>query len=166
MKQDDPFSGFLYRLNLGNIEIAGFAECTGIEIETKIFEYKEGGRNSHTLKFPEHSEVKNIVLKKGLTISYELFDWYMNIADGLFDHPNQRPVSQRDPGYNLASNKQDINSKISVVLVDHAGEPRKEWMLRRAFPVKWIGPDFKASDNNVAFETIELAHEGLEKLVQ
>lgn len=165
MRSNDPFIGFLFRLNLGNIEIAGFSECTGIEIETKIFEYKEGGRNNHSLKFPEQSEVKNIVLKRGLTTSYDLFDWYMNVASGKFDHPNQRPVSQQVPAYSSDSNSQDINNKISIVLVNHAGDIQKEWLLRRAFPVKWVGPEFKATENSVVFETIELAHEGLEKLM-
>ena len=36
------------------------------------------------------------------------------------------------------------------------------WKVMRAFPVKVEGPGLKASGNEVAIESIELAHEGLE----
>ncbi len=165
MRAEDPFAGYLFRLSLGSVKIAGFSECTGLEMETKVFEYREGGRNSHTLKFPEQSEVKNVMLKRGLTLSYELFDWYMDVATGAFAHANQRPAAHREPGHSTATSQQDSSRKISIALINAAGEVQKEWLLRRAFPVKWTGPEFKATDNSVCFEAIELAHEGIEKLI-
>ena len=36
------------------------------------------------------------------------------------------------------------------------------WKAQNAFPVKVEGPALKASGNEVAIESIELAHEGLE----
>lgn len=163
MRPDDPFTGFQFRLNLSNIQVAGFAECIGLEIETKVFEYKEGGRNTHLLKFPEQTEVKNIVLKRGLTTSYELFDWYLDVANGTFRHANTRPALRQQAGHSADAGEQDINPRISIALINAAGETQREWLLRRAFPVKWIGPEFKAADNSVCFETIELVHEGIEK---
>jgi phage tail-like protein len=35
------------------------------------------------------------------------------------------------------------------------------WTFEQAYPVKWSGPQFKADDNAVAVETLELAHEGM-----
>ena len=78
-RPEDPLAGFRFRLTLGNVEIAGFAECTGLEMETSAFEYKEGGVNSHLLKFPEQTQVGNLVLKRGVTLSTELFDWYLDV---------------------------------------------------------------------------------------
>ena len=31
-------------------------------------------------------------------------------------------------------------------------------------PTKWDGPDFSAKGNDVAIETLELAHEGVERV--
>ena len=62
----DPFTGYLFRLSLGNILIAGFSECSGLELETSVFEYQEGGLNTHKLKFPDIAGVKNLVLKRGV----------------------------------------------------------------------------------------------------
>ncbi len=164
MRPYDPFAGYRFRLSLGDVQIAGFAECTGLEMETKVFEYKEGGVNSHLLKFPEQGTVSNLVLKRGVTLSWDLFDWYQDVANGTFGHTNQRPASQKQPGYSADSSQQDAGRKLSIALIDAAGAPRKEWLLRRAFPVKWVGPELKATDGAVGFETIELAHEGLERL--
>jgi phage tail-like protein len=43
------------------------------------------------------------------------------------------------------------------------GTAVKRWNLIRAFPVKWTGPDLKATGSEVAIETLEIAHEGIEK---
>ncbi len=164
MRPDDPFGAYRFRLNMGNIEVAGFSECTGLEMETKIFEYREGGRNATSLKFPESTSAKNVVLKQGVSLSYELFDWYIDIAGGQFKHANQRPSAHTPPTHSADNAEQDNARKISVAMVDERGEVHKEWRLKRAFPIKWTGPDFKATDSSVAFESIELAHEGLEPL--
>ena len=161
----DPFAGYLFRLTLGNIVIAGFSECSGLELETGVFEYQEGGRNTHKLKFPDLASVKNLVLKRGINRSHELFDWYMNVAQGLFDHANQRPASRGAAGHSTQSSLQDLSRRITIALVNVEGIVQKEWALRRAFPVKWTGPEFSATADNVAFESIELAHEGLEKVI-
>jgi phage tail-like protein len=38
-----------------------------------------------------------------------------------------------------------------------------EFQVVQAFPVKWVGPDLSASQNNLAVETIELAHQGFRR---
>jgi phage tail-like protein len=35
------------------------------------------------------------------------------------------------------------------------------WTLRDAFPVKWVGPSFKAGEASVAIESLEFAHNGI-----
>jgi len=47
------------------------------------------------------------------------------------------------------------------VLMDSAGEEKRRWNFQRAYPVKWAGPDMRATASEVAVETLELAHEGL-----
>jgi phage tail-like protein len=36
------------------------------------------------------------------------------------------------------------------------------WKFKRGIPVKWSGPALNASQNSVAVESLEIAHEGLE----
>jgi phage tail-like protein len=154
----DPFPSFRFVLELGSIQVAGFQDCTGLQIEAKAFEYPEGGRNSTLLKFPDRGAVSNITLKRGVTSGAgadALFRWTRDVANGSFsptDNPNRRP----------ADSDRDIDKRIGVVLLDDGGKEVKRWVLFRAFPVKWTGPELKAEASGVAIETLELAHEGLE----
>ena len=51
---------------------------------------------------------------------------------------------------------------LTISLLDESHNPVMTWKVNRAFPVKVEGPQLKASGNEVAIESIELAHEGLE----
>jgi phage tail-like protein len=144
-REQDPFGNFRFKLELGDVEVAGFAECTGLNIETKVLEYKEGGNNATTLKFPEPSTFGNVTLKRGVTISNELIEWQLDVVSGTF-------------GKNARTN----NPSIAIVLMNEKGDDVRRWNLVRAFPVKWVGPDLKASGSEVAIETLELAHEGIQ----
>jgi phage tail-like protein len=154
----DPVGNFRFVLELGFLQVAGFSECTGLSLETKVFEYHEGGRNSHSLKFPEMGSVSNITLKRGITTGPAadvLFNWHRDVMTGAFDqanNPNKRP----------ANPDQDIDKRVAVVLLDEAGNEVKRWQLFRVLPVKWVGPELKAMANELAIETLELACEGVE----
>ena len=145
-RSNDPYGNFKFALELGNIQVAGFAECTGLQMETKVFEYKEGGNNQTTLKFPEHTGYGNITLKRGMTQSNDLIDWQLDIASGTF-----------------SKNPRTGNLSIAIVLMDEQGAEVRRWNLVRPFPVKWVGGELKATGNEVLIETLELAHEGIER---
>ncbi|WP_338699860.1 phage tail protein [Bradyrhizobium sp. 26S5] len=155
---NDPVGNFRFVLELGFIQAAAFSECTGLQLETKVFEYREGGRNSHMLKFPDGGSVGVIALKRGVTSgpgSDLLYRWQRDVMAGQFDladNPNRRPA---DPN-------QDIDNKIAVILLDEVGFPVKRWQLFRPFPVKWTGPELKANGSDVAIEALEIACEGIE----
>jgi phage tail-like protein len=38
-----------------------------------------------------------------------------------------------------------------------------EFQVLKAFPIKWIGPELNAAQNNLAVESLEFAHQGLER---
>ena len=146
MRRDkDPYGNYRFALQLGNVTVAGFAECSGLGMETKVFEYKEGGNNSTTPRFPEPTTYSNVVLKRGVTKANDLINWHMEVVNGTFG------VNNRDGGANIA-----------ILLLDDKGQEVKRWNLKRAFPVKWSGPEFKATGNEVAIETLELTHEGIQ----
>jgi phage tail-like protein len=136
---------FRFSLELDQVHVAGFAECAGLTLETKVLEYKEGGNNATTLKFPEASSYGNITLKRGVSSSNDLMNWQRDVAAGTF-----------------SINKRSSNPKVAIILKNEKGGTVRRWNLVRPFPVKWVGPDFKASGNEVAIETLEIAHEGLQ----
>ncbi len=141
----DPYTAYNYRLEIDGVESGGFSECSGLQMETQVYEYKEGGNNRTTLKFPEHTSYGNITLKRGITLSNDLIGWHRDIVDGTFK-----------------MNPRTKNPNVAIILRDEKGEDVRRWNLVRALPVKWTGPDLKANADEIAIESLEIAHEGIE----
>ena len=138
--QTDPLVSFRFRVEIDNLIEAGFAECSGLQVETELQEVREGGENAFLYKLPKGSKHVNLTLKRGITVSPVLWNWHKDVVNGNV----QRKM-------------------VYVVLVDSAGQETWRWRLQDAFPVKWMGPELKADSNTVAFESLELAHHGLTK---
>jgi phage tail-like protein len=136
----DPYRNFNFLVEIGGITQAGFSDCTGFGSSTDPIEYREGGENTTVRKLPGMTKHTNITLKWGLTDSKELYDWYREIVSGKVDRRNG-----------------------SIVLLDLDGKEKVRWNFFQGWPTKWDGPDFSAKGTDVAIETLELAHEGIER---
>ncbi len=137
----DPFLAFRFVIKIDNKTYGGFSECSGLRLETETQDYVEGGLNTHVHKFPTRTKQSNITLKRGI-VDRELWDWYWKLVRG-----------------------EVIRKTGSIHVMDASGSAiQMRFEFRRAFPVKWIGPDLNAAQNAVAVEQLELAHEWLEYL--
>ena len=76
----DPFATFKFHVEIGNIKEAAFSECSGLEIATDVFEYQEGGCNSYTHRLPGRVKFPNVVLKRGMTESLDLWKWFEDVT--------------------------------------------------------------------------------------
>ena len=135
-----PYISFSFAVEINGILSAGFSEISGLTIETEIEDILEGGLNTFVHKLPKRSKYGNVTLKKGITTSTDLYNWYMDIVKGKIKQENMRIIQ-----YDNMQNQNSI----------------RDWTFKKAFPVKWIGPDLNATSNNIAFESIEIAHSGL-----
>jgi phage tail-like protein len=124
-----------------DVAIGGFSECTGLEMSMQPEEYKEGGRNGAVLKFPSRITWANLTLKKGIGIGSALWDWHFGFVEGR---------GRRRDGL--------------IILLNEQRAPGNIWFFRRALPIKYGGPPLNATQNAVAIETIEIAHEGLHQV--
>jgi phage tail-like protein len=135
----DPFLSFRFEVSIGEQPVAGFSEVSGLDVESTVETFREGGRNEyeHQLvglsKFPSR-----LVLKHGMTADMELWSWHLKIIQG-----------------------QIIRKNVSIVLRDSAGARERTWKFLAAAPVKWVGPQFRAGGAEVVIETLELIHKGL-----
>ena len=50
-------------------------------------------------------------------------------------------------------------SDIIITLMDEAGQEAAVWTVVQAYPLKMSTSDFKASDNSIVVETLELAYQ-------
>lgn len=145
----DGVSTSLFGVEIGNVVLAEFTEASGLEAEIEVFEYEEGGNNLYTYKLPGRVKFPNVTLKRGITESNDLWDWFQS-------------VMYRKAG-NTGGNSSSIERKeVSIVLYDHTGSsPVRRWNLTKAYPIKWTGPSFNADENAISVETLVLAHEGM-----
>jgi phage tail-like protein len=136
---DHPMSGIHFKVEWGGTCI-GFSEVSGLEIEVQVIEYRHGASPEYSVrKMPGQVRYSNVILRRGLMPrDNEFFEWFRTIR------LNQ--VERRD---------------MTVSLLNEAHEPEFVWKLRNAFPVKLSGPLLNAKGNEVAIETLEVAHEGL-----
>ncbi|MCY4725949.1 phage tail protein [Nocardioides sp. STR2] len=136
--RNDPYSAFNFIVEIDGVIVGGFAECGGLGTETDIVEYRNGDEDITVRKLPGKAKYPQISLKRGFTDSRELWEWRKLVITGR---------TQRKSG--------------TIQLLDEARQPALKWNFREGWPSKWEGPAFNAKNNDVAIETLEIAHEGL-----
>ncbi|MEO8154444.1 MAG: phage tail protein [Rhizobacter sp.] len=137
----DPYRNCNFLVEIDGITQAGFSDCSGLGSSTDPIEYREGGDNTTVRKLPGLTKYTNISLKWGLSDSRELYDWYRKVITGKTERRNG-----------------------SIVVLDADGVTEVvRWNFFNAWPTKLEAPSLSAKGNEVAIETLELAHEGLER---
>lgn len=137
----DPYMGFSFVVELGGVVVAGFTEVTGLQVEVEIQEYREGGLNEYMHKRVGPTRYpSNLVLKHGITDKREVWMWYQDGRRGV-DLPKRKDGS--------------------IILLDSKGSEVWRWNFKKAYPVRWNGPDLRANTAEVAVETLELVHQGI-----
>src|SRR2546425_8605048 len=138
----DPYGNYNFLVELDGIIRAAFHEASGFDSSIEITEHREGGENITNRKLPAMVKYSNITLKWGLADDRDLYDWHRQWATG-------DPAAARKSG--------------SVILLDRQGQEKVRWNFKEAWPAKWTGPSYSAESSELAIETLELAHEGLER---
>jgi phage tail-like protein len=139
-KRNDPYGQFNFLVEIDGIVVAGFSEVSGLSTDTNIIEYREGSEKVGTVrKLPGLMKYTNIVLKRGWTADAKLWAWRKKVIDGK---------TQRLSG--------------TITLLDESRTPALRWNFTAGWPSKWEGPALNAKTSEVAIETMEIAHEGLE----
>jgi phage tail-like protein len=136
-----PLPKFYFSVDIADVGTnLPFQEVTGLDAEAQVIEYRAGNSKAFsTIKMPGIVKSGNVTLKKGVFVKDNKFwDWY-----------NQRKM-------NLIK-----RSAITIKLLDQDANPTMTWTLTNAWPTKITSTDLKADGNEVAVETIEIAHEGV-----
>jgi len=134
-----PLPKFHFLVQWGGNKV-GFTEVTGLDFQVEPIEYREGNSPEyHKIKMPGMHKYSNITLKRGtFSGDIDFYNWMKTIS--------LTQVERRD---------------ITISLLNEEHEPVITWGIKNAFPIKVQASDFKADGNEVAIETLELAHEGL-----
>jgi len=124
-------------VELDGMLVAGFSEVTGLSSELEVMEVPEGGLNAYAHRLPVRVKLQPIVLKRGMTKTNELWNWYADVMGGMIE---------RKSG--------------SIILYNERDQEFRRWNFYDAYPTKWTGPDLSAGSSDIAIEMIELTHNG------
>ncbi|MCB9101760.1 MAG: phage tail protein [Anaerolineales bacterium] len=137
----DPYSSYNFLVEIEGLLVGGFSQVSGLQAETTVETYREGGLNEYEHKLAGPTTYSsNLVLKHGLIDLDLLWQWHEEIRRGNI-----------------------IRRNGTIYLLDNRRLPAMWWDFLEAYPVKWIGPDLQAGSSAVALETIELVHHGIVK---
>jgi phage tail-like protein len=121
-------------------KVMSFQEVSGLDVEAQIIEYRHGdSKVFSTIKMPGIKKFSNITMKKGVYANDNKFSGWLNQI-------KMNTVKR---------------TTMTISLLDEEGRPTMVWTLINAWPAKITGTDLNASGNDVAIETLEIAHEGL-----
>jgi phage tail-like protein len=134
-----PLVSFHFKVEWGGNDV-GFSEVSGLVQEVQVVEYRDGdSKIFSTTKMPGIHKYNNITLKRGIAKAHnEFFNWLNTVK--------LNTVERRD---------------LTISLLNEEGANVMVWKVLHAFPIKVEGPGLKANGNEVAIESIELAHEGV-----
>ena len=139
-RPSDPFASFNFKLEIEGITIAGFSEVTGLNTESNIIDYREGDEGITPRKLSGLNKFGNLTLKRGLTIDKQLYELRKTVVDGDIKRVNLSVVAQNEKHDEVA-----------------------RWNVFNAWISKMMAPDMKANANEIAVETVEFVHEGVER---
>jgi phage tail-like protein len=142
--RDLPYGNQNFRVDLGDGAegvAAGFSEVVLPDISIDVIEYRNGNdRESGTHKLPGLARYHNVILRRGIIGSLNLYEWIDQVRNG------------------------DANARrtVTIILLSEDGTEVLTWRLRRAWPVKYSFGNLNAKGTDVAIEELVLAYERLD----
>ncbi|MCW3072050.1 MAG: T4-like virus tail tube protein gp19 [Bacteroidetes bacterium] len=135
-----PMPKFRFEVDLGDLKGVAFQEVSGMDVENQVIEYrKSNSPQFSTEKMPGIKKYGNVTMKRGVFVNDNTFwKWHAEIT--------MNTVKRRT---------------VLIKLLDESGTVTMQWKLDNAWPTKITSTDLKSDGNEVAVDTIEIAHEQL-----
>lgn len=135
-----PLPKFHFQVSWGDQQMS-FQEVSGLDMQAEEIQYRSGdSKDFSPIKMPGLKKYGNVTMKKGIFKGDNKFwEWFAKIKMNTVERV-----------------------AVTISLLDEEAKPIMVWKLRNAWPTKITGTDLKADANEVAIETIEIAHEGME----
>lgn len=134
-----PLPKFRFEVDFGT-ELKGiaFQEVSGMDAEVQIIEYRHSNSPLFSaIKMPGIAKYSNITMKRGVFVNDNTFwNWLNEIK--------MNTIKRRT---------------VLIKLLDENGAVTMLWTLNNAWPTKVTSTDLKSDGNEVAVDTIEIAHE-------
>jgi phage tail-like protein len=140
MPQEYPLPRYSFKVDWDGVEIS-CSEVTGLVMEREKIEYRHGdSKEFGKITMPGLVKNNDISLKRG-----------------TFEKETQYKQWLSDVNTERVENRRDVNIK----LLNEKGDTVAAWTAKRCFPIKFTAPDLKSDANEIAIESLDIAHEGL-----
>ena len=135
----NPITNFQFMVSFGG-DPTTFQEVILPESEIEVIEYRDGSDIlSGVRKMPGRTKYSNLILKRGLIKSPELYEWFKQTKQGSLERKD-----------------------ITISILNEEREPFATWKLMNCWPTKYSGSTLNAKGNEVVIETLEIAIEDVD----
>ncbi len=135
----DPYRAYTFNLLIRNVDAGHFTEVSGLGVNVEWIQYHEAGLNSSVRAIPGRVSYSPVTLRYGLTSSLDLWNWLMDAVEGRVRR-----------------------TEVSIAMLDSTRSAEVlRWNLTNTWPHRWYGAALAAGGNDLAIETLVLAHEGI-----
>ncbi len=140
-QRKDPLVSFSFYVDIGGVVVGTFRECSGMGSETELIEAKESDKGKLVyMKIPGALKWENIMLKRGITDSMDIWKWRKQVEQG---------------------DVKGARKNGSVIMYDQTNSEIARWNFVSGWPRKVSGPTFNAQSNEIGIEELEIVHEGI-----
>lgn len=149
----DPYRKFKFRIKIGGSYVAGLTTMSALSRTVSDEEIVEGGNNAFPYKIPGRASYATITLERGITQDTAFEEW----ANAVNRRNNLNPMKdfKRDIEIEVFGVTQNVNSDRPVVA----------YKLHNCWVSKYEAmPGLDANSSDVAIESIEIQHEGWDRL--
>jgi phage tail-like protein len=143
--RDDPYTAYNFEVTIDGVSDDGqavkgaFTEVMIGDTTVDPIEYRNGNESLTVRKLPGLFKYANVTLKRGYTGDLAFWNWLVESMNGLV----------RRTGMHITMHDEN---RVEVM----------RWNFSKCWICKLTGPSFNAKNNEIAIETLEICHEGVE----
>jgi phage tail-like protein len=139
----DPYRAARFLLEIDGITQAGFSEAAIPDTTQDPIEDRDGNEPPTVRKLQNLIKYGNVTLKWGVTDSVDVYNWRKQVEAGKMG---------------------EARRNVAVILLDEEGNTKARWEFVNAWPTKYDAPDLNATGSDVSIETLEICHEGMQRV--
>ena len=146
MARNDPLRNFRYRVEIDSITQAAFSEVLIGQTTIDAVNYREGTDPPHVRTLSGLNKYENVTLKRGFVgaNARDLYRWHQEVSAGQANAKRK---------------------KVTIVVTDEKGQNAARFVVSEAWPIKYEPTDPNAKGNEEFIELLELANEGIERVI-
>lgn len=133
-----------FQVSVDDLDLGAWSACKGLKVELTVSRVLQGGNYWYETVLPEQIKYSNVTLERAVhpQDSQAVQAWLQQVATEWHNDTSYTPGTA------------------TITLLGAYGQEVMSWTLSGVYPISWSGPTLSATDNKVALETLELAHEG------